>query len=154
MKFLMILGQHGNRPGYFAHPCGLATDSFGNIYVADKQFENIQIFNSQGQILMAIGGEGHEPGQFWLPAGIFIDDNDSLLASVQLGPDPNFGVSQNMAGVVVGNDLIISEDGNNRLLRADLDTYEIEIFRDLSDLSGWLGAIDYSDGVYCICQSQ
>jgi DNA-binding beta-propeller fold protein YncE len=77
----MMIGRHGNRPGCFAHPCGVAVDSLGNIYVSDKQFENIQIFNSQGQLLMAIGGEGHGPGQFWLPAGLFIDPDDRIFVA-------------------------------------------------------------------------
>ena len=80
-KFLRSIGRHGNRPGCFAHPCGVATDSHGNIYVSDKQFENVQIFNSAGQMLMAVGGEGHGPGQFWLPSGIFIDDKNRIFVA-------------------------------------------------------------------------
>jgi DNA-binding beta-propeller fold protein YncE len=74
-----MFGQQGDRPGNFAHPCGIATDSFGNIYVTDRQFENIQVFNSDGQILMALGQEGSGPGEFWLPAGIYIDSNNRVF---------------------------------------------------------------------------
>ena len=44
-KFLRMFGEHGDRPGYFAHPSGIAADKHGHIYVADRQFEHIQIFN-------------------------------------------------------------------------------------------------------------
>ena len=43
-----MFGQQGDRPGNFAHPCGVATDHRGNIYVTDRQFENVQIFDAQG----------------------------------------------------------------------------------------------------------
>jgi DNA-binding beta-propeller fold protein YncE len=80
-EFLGAFGQQGDRPGYFAHSCGIATDSFGNIYVTDRQFENVQIFNPQGEILMAFGQEGTAPGQFWLPAGIFIDSRNRIYVA-------------------------------------------------------------------------
>jgi len=82
----------------------------------------------------------------------FVDDAGHLLAKSAMNEEPDQSL-QNMCGVVVGNDLIISEDGDNHLLRADLATYEITQFRDFSDLSGWLGAIDYDNGHYCLCQS-
>jgi hypothetical protein len=47
----------------------------------DKQYENIQIFDAEGNILMAIGIEGHGPGQFWLPAGIFIGTDDRVYVA-------------------------------------------------------------------------
>jgi DNA-binding beta-propeller fold protein YncE len=77
----MEFGRHGDRPGNFAHPSGLATDSRGNIYVADRQYENIQIFDSKGNILMALGNEGSAPGEFWLPGGIYIDDSDRIYVA-------------------------------------------------------------------------
>lgn len=80
-RFLAAIGQHGDRPGYFAHPSGVATDSYGNIYVGDKQFENIQIFNSRGEILMAFGNEGNDPGEFWLPGAIFIDAENRIYVA-------------------------------------------------------------------------
>jgi DNA-binding beta-propeller fold protein YncE len=76
-----MFGRQGDRPGNFAHPCGVATDGFGNIYVTDRQFENVQIFDQQGRILMAFGQEGTKAGQFWLPAGICIDSRDRIFVA-------------------------------------------------------------------------
>jgi DNA-binding beta-propeller fold protein YncE len=56
-------------------------DNQGNIYVADRQFENIQVFNSDGHILMALGGEGNQPGHFWLPASIYIDNQNRIFVA-------------------------------------------------------------------------
>ena len=41
-------------------PKGIGIDSEGHIYVVDAAFNNVQIFNDEGQILMAFGqyGEG------------------------------------------------------------------------------------------------
>ena len=76
-----MFGEHGDNPGNFAHPCGIATDGFGNIYVTDRQFENVQIFDQQGRILMAFGQEGKQAGQFWLPAGIFVDRRNRIYVA-------------------------------------------------------------------------
>jgi DNA-binding beta-propeller fold protein YncE len=65
-------------PGYFAQPKGVAIDSEGHLYVVDGQFETVQIFDDQGQLLMDFGEEGNRPAEFWLPAGIFIDPADRI----------------------------------------------------------------------------
>lgn len=80
-RFVKVFGDQGDRPGNFAHPCGVATDHAGNIYVIDRQFENVQIFDPQGRILMAFGEEGSDPGQFWLPAGICVDVHDRIYVA-------------------------------------------------------------------------
>jgi hypothetical protein len=41
--------------------------------VVDAQFENVQLYNRDGQVLMDFGTEGGGPGQFWLPNVICID---------------------------------------------------------------------------------
>ena len=54
-----------------------------------------------------------------------------------------------MRGVVVGNRLILSEDGDKNLLAVDLNYYTVTTFRDFSELGCcWLNVIDYYDGVY------
>ncbi|MHC5159409.1 MAG: 6-bladed beta-propeller, partial [Planctomycetota bacterium] len=47
----------------------------------DKQYENVQIFDAEGNILMAFGAEGTGPGDFWLPSGIFISDDDRIYVA-------------------------------------------------------------------------
>jgi len=41
--------------------------------VVDAAFENVQIFNSSGQLLMYFGGPYSSPGDMWLPAGVAVD---------------------------------------------------------------------------------
>jgi hypothetical protein len=80
---------------------------------------------------------------FVSPQGAFID-------AVQL-PEAS-GLSQRMSGIVVGDDLIISETGSRKLARINLTTRVASIFKDLSHLSGWLIDIEYADGKYYLTQ--
>lgn len=80
----------------------------------------------------------------------FIDSSGNLLTTTNILDSPD-SYYQNLDGVVVGNRLIFSEDGNNHILQIDLDTYEKSIFKDLSSLPHWLGAITYAEGQYYIC---
>ncbi|MHC4281218.1 MAG: NHL repeat-containing protein, partial [Planctomycetota bacterium] len=59
---------------------------------------------------------------------------------------------QHMDGVAIDNKLVVSENGNNQLISVDLSTYQLSIFRDLTNLRGGLGTITYADGEYYICQ--
>ena len=83
----------------------------------------------------------------------FINSEGDFITSVNIFRRIRNGW-QNMDGVVVGNHLIVSEDGYNRLIDVNLESYELSIFKDLYNLEGWLGAIDYYDGTYYICQSR
>ena len=56
--------------------------------------------------------------------------------------------------MVVGNKLVVSENGHNELISVDLITYEFSVFRNLKHLGGWLGAITWANGTYYLCQSR
>jgi len=47
-------GQHGNGPGQFSSPKGLAIDAEGNLYAADTGNQRVQVFDAQGEYLMSI----------------------------------------------------------------------------------------------------
>jgi hypothetical protein len=66
------VGAYGNNYGQFTRPKGLAADSENRLYVVDAAFENVQIFNSAGELLMAFGGSYPGKGSMSLPAGITI----------------------------------------------------------------------------------
>jgi len=83
----------------------------------------------------------------------FLAADGTHLATVLIQPTPNSSL-QNVDGVVVGNQLVVSEDGDSHILAIDLDTYEVSTLADLSAWPGWLGAIDYHDGTYYVCQSR
>jgi DNA-binding beta-propeller fold protein YncE len=57
-------------PGQFRRPKGIAVDQENVVYVADSDFNNVQMFDSQGQPLLAVGQHGERPGEMLLPAGV------------------------------------------------------------------------------------
>ena len=64
-------GKHGKAAGEFDTPHGIALDSAGRVYVADRANNRIQIFEPDGKFVA-------EWKQFGRPSGIFIDRNDVL----------------------------------------------------------------------------
>jgi len=73
---LRSIGSFGRSFGQFVRPKGIAVDRQKNLYVVDAGFENVQIFNNQGQLLMFFGGSYKKPGDMWLPAKVAIDYNN------------------------------------------------------------------------------
>ncbi len=73
-RFLESWGQIGTAPGEFRTPHGLAFDSRGRLFVADRGNVRIQIFTQDGAFIT-------EWKQFGRLSGIFIDDNDILYAA-------------------------------------------------------------------------
>jgi DNA-binding beta-propeller fold protein YncE len=44
----------------------------------DSHFDNVQIFDRDGNLLLVFGGSGNGKGEFTLPAGIYIDKLDRI----------------------------------------------------------------------------
>ncbi|HSH75504.1 MAG TPA: peptidyl-alpha-hydroxyglycine alpha-amidating lyase family protein, partial [Longimicrobiales bacterium] len=73
-RFLESWGQIGTAPGEFRTPHGLAFDSRGRLFVADRGNVRIQIFEQDGTFVT-------EWKQFGRLSGIYIDDNDILYTA-------------------------------------------------------------------------
>ncbi|MEX2469135.1 MAG: peptidyl-alpha-hydroxyglycine alpha-amidating lyase family protein [Pseudohongiellaceae bacterium] len=73
-RFLDSWGSIGTAPGEFRTPHGLAFDSRGRLFVADRGNVRIQIFDQEGNFI----DEWHQFGRL---SGIYIDDNDVLYAA-------------------------------------------------------------------------
>lgn len=67
-KFIKAWGHHGSAPGDFDVPHGLAMDSAGRLFVADRANNRIQIFDQDGKLLEIWK-------QFGRPSGINIRNN-------------------------------------------------------------------------------
>jgi len=80
-NFLHAFGKNGDQPGDFSRPKGVATDSYGHIYVIDTLMHLMQVFSPQGELLLSVGGQGQGIGQFWLPNGIFITGDDTIFVA-------------------------------------------------------------------------
>ena len=70
-KLLFSWGEPGRGPGQFVLPHGIALDSAGRVYVADRENSRVQIFSPQGEYL-------REWTFLNRPYDIFIDDQDML----------------------------------------------------------------------------
>jgi sugar lactone lactonase YvrE len=73
-KFIKTWGKRGSAAGEFDTPHGLALDSRGRLFVADRGNNRIQIFDQEGKFL-------EEWKQFSRPSGIYIDRNDALYVA-------------------------------------------------------------------------
>ncbi|XP_050352593.1 protein wech isoform X2 [Nymphalis io] len=70
---MFSFGREGQDEGQVSRPWGLCVDREGNIIVADRRNNRIQIFNSYGEFRTMFGSKGTGPGEFDLPAGITTD---------------------------------------------------------------------------------
>jgi WD40 repeat protein len=73
-KFIKEFGRHGRKPGEFMGPHGLAFDSKGRLFVADRSNNRIQIFDKDMRIV-------DEWRHFGRPSGVWILKDDTLIVS-------------------------------------------------------------------------
>ncbi len=73
-KYLSQFGKRGNGPGEFMQPHGLALDSQGRLFVADRGNNRVTVVTTDGKFIM-------DMPQFSRPSGVFIDKNDMLYSA-------------------------------------------------------------------------
>lgn len=76
---MFSFGREGQDEGQVSRPWGLCIDREGNIIVADRRNNRIQIFNSRGEFKTMFGSKGTGPGEFDLPAGITTDTYGRII---------------------------------------------------------------------------
>jgi sugar lactone lactonase YvrE len=87
-------GEFGEGPGQFRTPHGLAFDSQGRLFVADRGNNRIQVFDQDGTFL-------EELRQFGRPNDVFIDRSDVLYAiDSESSEETNPGFSR---GIYIGD---------------------------------------------------
>ncbi|HEY7187823.1 MAG TPA: hypothetical protein VH436_14805 [Vicinamibacterales bacterium] len=72
--FIKEFGRHGSKPGEFMGPHGLAFDSQGRLFVADRSNNRVQVFDKNMKFVA-------EWKQFGRPSGIWILKDDTLIVS-------------------------------------------------------------------------
>jgi len=73
-KLIKSWGKKGSAPGELNEPHGIALDSAGRVFVADRVNSRIQIFDQDGTFLA-------EWKQFGKPSAVFIDKNDLIYVA-------------------------------------------------------------------------
>jgi NHL repeat/6-bladed beta-propeller len=77
--FNFSFGKAGTGEGQFKQPnLGIATDSEGNIWVADTENNRVEKFNSKGEYLSQFGKEGTGNGEFKSPKGLALDPSGNI----------------------------------------------------------------------------
>jgi len=71
----------GSAPGQFNAPRDAATDSAGNIYVADYANDRVAKLSPTGGWLMAWGSHGSANGQFLRPYGVAVDASNRIYVA-------------------------------------------------------------------------
>jgi DNA-binding beta-propeller fold protein YncE len=109
-KFLFQWGTKGSGPGQFDLPHWVALDAAGRVYVADRENQRIQVFDSAGHYLAQWAGE-----QFGRPYAITVDRSGK--AYVADGGDQPDGPPDRSAWVLSGSDgtplIRVGRFGNN-----------------------------------------
>ena len=72
-KFLLSWGRKGKADGEFDLPHAVRIDSKGNVYVADRENDRLQVFTPEGKFLRKIEGVA--------PFGLFITPDDTLFVA-------------------------------------------------------------------------
>jgi DNA-binding beta-propeller fold protein YncE len=92
-KFIKAWGKKGKGPGDFDAPHGLAMDSQGRLYVADRSNSRIQIFDQDGKFIA-------EWRQFGRPSGVYIRNDVIYVADSTSNEMINPGFKQ---GIRIGS---------------------------------------------------
>jgi RHS repeat-associated protein len=71
-KSFVSVGGSGSGAGQLSAPGGVATDSSGNVWVADTGHSRVQEFNAKGEFVREFGAAGTENGAFNSPHGIAV----------------------------------------------------------------------------------
>jgi DNA-binding beta-propeller fold protein YncE len=86
--FLTKWGSLGPGDTEFHDPWGIATDSGGNVYVADVNNHYIKKFDSSGVFITKFGGGGTGDGQFGFPFGVAVDAAGNVYVADHSGGVP------------------------------------------------------------------
>ncbi|XP_014274463.1 E3 ubiquitin-protein ligase TRIM71 [Halyomorpha halys] len=78
---VLIIGGEGELDGQLCRPWGVCCTAEGNIVVADRSNNRIQIFKPDGSFLHKFGSHGSEPGYFDRPAGVAVDHHGRIIVT-------------------------------------------------------------------------
>ena len=72
-KFLLAWGKKGKGEGEFNLPHAVRLDSKGQVYIADRENDRVQVFDQNGKFLRQFGG--------FAPFGLYITSDDRLFVA-------------------------------------------------------------------------
>ncbi|XP_024936928.1 E3 ubiquitin-protein ligase TRIM71 isoform X2 [Cephus cinctus] len=78
---IKVIGNDGDARENLCRPWGVACDKDGNIIVADRSNNRIQIFRQDGSFIRKFGTHGTAPCQFDRPAGVAVDGRRRIIVA-------------------------------------------------------------------------
>ncbi|XP_069113293.1 E3 ubiquitin-protein ligase TRIM71-like [Argopecten irradians] len=78
---LFEFGGEGEVEGKLCRPWGVCCDRDGNVVIADRSNNRIQVFNSDGTFCHRFGTSGTRNGQFDRPAGVACDNQGRIIVA-------------------------------------------------------------------------
>ena len=156
VQFVRSIGG-GPLPGHFNGPRGIAIDHTGRVFVADRGYCRIQVFDSNGHFLYMWGTRGTGPGAFQGPWNVALDRRGSVYVTdagnhrVQVfTPDGTFlrafGAKGRSAGQFTQpGGIAIDDEGN--IFVSDLNDRVQMFTNDGSFVRAW-GSRGYGDGQF------
>ena len=141
-SFSFKWGSKGYNDGQFIRPHDVEFDSSGNVFVSDRDLNNIQKFDPHGKFIKKWGSNGTTIGQFNQPYSISIDSSDNIYVVDKVNNriqifDTNGNFIDSMDSVIgskLNESLYLPEDmaidpnnhaiyiadtGNNRIVKLD-----------------------------------
>lgn len=76
-----FFGSEGESDGELCRPWGVCCDRDGNIIVADRSNNRIQVFDCYGNFCLKFGSAGSRNGQFDRPAGVTCDNDGRIIVA-------------------------------------------------------------------------
>jgi DNA-binding beta-propeller fold protein YncE len=96
--YISTIGSIGSGVGQYKAPYGLASDSAGDIYVADFLNNRIVEFNKTGVFVQTIGSSGSGDGNLNGPNGVAVDSQNNIFVADSL----NYRIEEfNLSGIFV-----------------------------------------------------
>lgn len=145
-------------PAYKAgFPVGMGLSPDGRLFVADTHYNQVLIYDQDGNLLDKFGEPGQGPGQFEMPTDVVIDRDGYIYVSETGGNDriskfdPQFHYIKSFGGADAGeaatsrpvgmiidgaNTLWVADAVNHRLLRFSLDGELLSQFGSMGDELG------------------
>jgi len=142
--------------GAFDTPNGVAANST-HIFVADKNNDRVQIFDSSGNFVDTFGTTGSGNGQFNSPRGIAVNATHIFVADATNDDVQIFDLSGNFADTFgttgSGNGQFngprgVAVDSNDRIIVADLGNDRVQIFDSSGNFVLTFGTTGSGDGQF------
>ena len=142
-------------------PVGMGLAPDGRIFVADTHYNQVLIYNQEGNLLDKFGQPGRGPGEFEMPTDVVIDRDGNIYVSETGGNDriskfdPQFSYIKSFGGSDAGeattsrpvgmtidadNTLWVADAVNHRLLQFSLDG---ELLSRIGSIGDGLGQFRY-----------